>query len=163
MGAGTKIISFVMFATFGTASGLAFNDYARRPIIKDVELITKSAETFGETIDFMDKLGDSYLTSETSKLPLTYALKRLEIVRQDNPDKTEPINKLISQIEAVSASEQILADPLLYRTAISGLETDLSDYADTNRNGRDLFAGGATAVCSLVGLGLIAIDIHYNS
>ena len=162
MGAVERIFAIGIFVGTGWFSWWCFDYHFRQPAINDVGLITQSAENFGETLAFMDKQGESYLTRENDTLPLAYALDRMEIVRQDNPDKAQDIGRLISQIEAVKGSEATIADPLLYRTALSGLKTDLSGYAGTNRDGEYILLGGLTALSSLVGLGAAVYDFIEN-
>jgi hypothetical protein len=160
MGAGTKIMGGALLVGFGALSGVLFNDYAHAPVIKEVELVTQSADVFGNTIDLIDKLGDSYLTTENSTLPLTYTIKKLEVVSQDNPDKTENIEKLIAETKAIRDSKDIMADPVLYRAALMGLKTDLSSYANTNRTIAEPVIGGLFAALALCGLGVIISDWH---
>jgi hypothetical protein len=160
MGAGTRILGGIVLVGFGALSGSFFYDYAHRPDIKEVGLITQSADTFKETVGFMDKLGNSYLTSDNRVLPLTYALDRLEIAKQDNPDQSKDIGRLISQIESVKDSKDISEDPLLYRTAILGLKTDLSDYAATGKDGSLIVGGVIFAIFSLFGAAVIVADIY---
>jgi hypothetical protein len=158
MGELAKWIGFLTFAGMGGASGYCFNQYAHQPLINDVGLVNQSAEAIDETLDSIDKQGNSYITAGNSTLPLTYALERMEIVKQSNPDKTENINKLIEEITAVKASKETLADPVLYWAAISGLKADLWDYAATNRDGDYIFLGCVTGFVSLLGATVIYED-----
>jgi hypothetical protein len=159
---GLKALGGLLAVSFGAMSWFAFNDYAHQPVIKEVELVTQSAEMLENTLNLMEKQGNFYLTSENSTLPLTYALKKLEVVGQDNPDKLESIDKLITEIAAVKDSDETMADPLLYKAALLGLKTDLSEYAATNRDGGLAVVGGFAAVVSLLGIVIIIADYRIN-
>jgi len=164
MGIGTQVLGIIAFAGAGALSYSAFSVYAEAPDIKDVDLIRQSAKNLADTISLMDKQGDGYLTSENSTMPLTYALERMAIVQQDNPDLAEDIGKLVSPLEAVKASKEIMADPLLYRTALLGLKTDLSEYAAGDKDGGLVVCGIFFAILALLGAGMTISDYrdeHY--
>jgi hypothetical protein len=154
MEGGEMTLGVIVFAGVGALSYLCFSTYLNQPDIKDVKLIQQSVETLDETLTSMDKLGSSYITSDNSTLPLTYALERMDIVRQDNPDKAKNIDRLIAELNAAKNSEETLTNTLLYRMALKGAGADLKEYAATNRNGAYIALGVLAGLVSLLGVAL---------
>jgi hypothetical protein len=162
MGTGLKVFGGLIFVGFASLSGYLFYNYAHQPIIKEVELVTQSADVVDHTLFLLDKLGNAYLTSENSTLPLTYAINKLDVVGQDNPGELKNIDKLTAEITAIRDSKETMANPLLYRAALLGLKTDLADYAATTKDDDNIVAGGLSAFCSLLGIGVIVVDYRIN-
>jgi hypothetical protein len=162
MGAGNRIGGFFLFAAMGGLGGIGIYDYATSPAIKDVELIRQSALDLNIRSSEIKSGQATYQTApssiEDSVVPLDQTLTKLNVVRQDNPDKTEDIDKLIMEISQIRDDRETVADPLLYRFALAGLAKDLNDYANTNKEGGLLALGILGGLVSLVGLGKLIFD-----